>query len=64
MTERTIENIVEKTGRSREAALRALLIDQGGRLIAPEEVAATCLMLASETGKSISGEAIVIGRGT
>ncbi|TME96714.1 MAG: SDR family oxidoreductase [Chloroflexi bacterium] len=64
MTERTIENIVQKTGRSREAALRALLIDQGGRLIAPEEVAATCLMLASETGKSISGEAIVIGRGT
>ena len=64
MTERTIENIVQKTGRSREAALQALLIDQGGRLIAPEEVAATCLMLASEAGRSISGEAIVIGRGT
>jgi 3-hydroxybutyrate dehydrogenase len=64
MTERTIENIVQKTGRSREAALQALLIDQGGRLIAPEEVASTCLMLASEAGKSISGEAIVIGRGT
>jgi NAD(P)-dependent dehydrogenase (short-subunit alcohol dehydrogenase family) len=64
MTERTIENIMEKTDRSREAALQALLSDQGGRLIAPEEVAETCLMLASEAGKSINGEAIVIGRGT
>src|SRR5438034_387205 len=40
------------------------LIDQGARPVAPEEVAATRLMPASETGKSISGEAIVIGRGT
>ena len=62
MTQRTIDNIIEKTGRSREAALEALLADQGGRLIAPEKVAATCLMLASEEGRSISGEAIVIGR--
>jgi 3-hydroxybutyrate dehydrogenase len=59
MTERTIENIVQKTGRSREAALQALLINQG-RLISPEEVAAACMMLASESGRSISGEAIVI----
>jgi NAD(P)-dependent dehydrogenase (short-subunit alcohol dehydrogenase family) len=64
MTQRTIENIVQKTGRSREAALEALLVDQGGRLIAPEEVASTCLMLASDTGRSINGEAIVIGRET
>jgi 3-hydroxybutyrate dehydrogenase len=63
MTQRTIENIVEKTGRSREAALQALLVNQG-RLIAPEEVAATCLMLASSAGRSINGEAIVIGRET
>src|SRR5256886_917741 len=58
MTERTIENIVQ-TGRARKAALQALLIDQGGRLIAPEGGAATCLMLASETGKALSGERIV-----
>jgi NAD(P)-dependent dehydrogenase (short-subunit alcohol dehydrogenase family) len=64
MTQRTIANIMEKTGRSREAAMQALLVDQGGRLVAPEEVAAACLMLASEAGRSISGEAIVIGRGT
>jgi NAD(P)-dependent dehydrogenase (short-subunit alcohol dehydrogenase family) len=64
MTQQTIDNIVEKTGRSREAALQAILVDQGGRLIAPEEVAEACLMLAAEAGRSISGEEIVIGRGT
>ncbi len=62
MTERTIENIVQKTGRSREAALQALLINQG-RLISTEEVAAACVMLASDAGRSISGEAIVIDGG-
>jgi 3-hydroxybutyrate dehydrogenase len=60
MTERTIENIVQKTGRSRDEALKALLVTQGGRLIAPEEVAAVCLMLASDAGRSINGEAIAI----
>ncbi|HET7466850.1 MAG TPA: SDR family oxidoreductase [Candidatus Dormibacteraeota bacterium] len=64
MTQRTIENIMEKTGRTREETLRALLADQGGRLITPEDVAATCLMLASEAGRATSGEAIVIGRET
>jgi len=59
MTQRTIENIVQKTGRSTEAALQALLIEQG-RLITPEEVAAQCIMLASEAGRSINGEAIVV----
>jgi 3-hydroxybutyrate dehydrogenase len=62
MTERTIENIVQKTGRSREAALNALLVRQG-RLIAPEEVAAVCLMLASDAGRLINGEAIVLEGG-
>jgi 3-hydroxybutyrate dehydrogenase len=62
MTERTIENIVQKTGRSRDEALRALLISQG-RLIAPEEVAAVCLMLASDAGRSINGEAIIVDGG-
>lgn len=64
MTERTIENIMRRTGRSREAALQGILVKQE-RLIAPEEVAATCLMLASEAGRSMNGEAIVIsGRET
>jgi NAD(P)-dependent dehydrogenase (short-subunit alcohol dehydrogenase family) len=62
MTERTIENIVQKTGRSRDTALKALLIPQG-RLIAPEEVAAVCLMLASDAGRLINGEAIILEGG-
>ena len=62
MTERTIDNIVQKTGRSREAALEALLVNQQ-RLISPDEVAAACMMLASEAGRSINGEAIVIDGG-
>ena len=62
MTERTIENIMLKTGRSRDAAVKALLMRQE-RLIPPEEVAAVCLMLASDEGRSINGEAIVIDGG-
>ena len=62
MTERTIENIMLKTGRSRDAAITALLMRQE-RLIPPEEVAAVCLMLASDEGRSINGEAIVIDGG-
>ena len=59
MTQRTIENIVQKTGRSHDAAWKALLTQQG-RLIAPEEVAATCVMLASDEGRSINGETIIL----
>lgn len=62
MTRQTIENISLKTGRSPDAALQALLITQG-RLITPDEVAATCLMLASDAGRSINGEAIVMDGG-
>lgn len=59
LTERTVENIMQKTGRSRDAALEALLVKQG-RLITPEEVAGVCLMLASDAGRSINGEAIIV----
>src|SRR5262249_28469153 len=60
MTQRTIENIMQKTGRSPEDALQALLVNQGGRLISPEEVAARCTMLASAAGRSINGAAVVV----
>jgi NAD(P)-dependent dehydrogenase (short-subunit alcohol dehydrogenase family) len=62
MTERSIENIMLKTGRSRDAAVKALLMRQE-RLVAPEEVAAVCLMLASDEGRLINGEAIIIDGG-
>jgi NAD(P)-dependent dehydrogenase (short-subunit alcohol dehydrogenase family) len=63
MTERTVENVMQKTGRSRDAALKALLVAQE-RLITPEEVAAVCLMLASDAGRLINGEAIILEGGS
>lgn len=62
MTEHTVANIVDRTGRSPVEARRALLTPQG-RLITPEEVAALCVLLASEDGRSINGQAIVIDGG-
>jgi NAD(P)-dependent dehydrogenase (short-subunit alcohol dehydrogenase family) len=62
MTEATIENIVARTGRTREEALAAIL-PPSGRLVEPEEVAAVCALLASGAVPSLSGEAIVIDGG-
>lgn len=62
MTERTVAAIVERTGRGREEALRALHTPQG-RLVAPDEVAALCVLLASREGRSINGQAIVVDGG-
>jgi NAD(P)-dependent dehydrogenase (short-subunit alcohol dehydrogenase family) len=62
MTQRSIANIVERTGRTRERALAALLTPQG-RLVRPEEVAEVCLLLAVEEGRSINGQAITIDGG-
>jgi NAD(P)-dependent dehydrogenase (short-subunit alcohol dehydrogenase family) len=63
MTVTTIENIMRRTGRTREESLRALLTPQG-RLIRPEEVAAVCVLLASPEGRSINGQAINVDGGT
>jgi NAD(P)-dependent dehydrogenase (short-subunit alcohol dehydrogenase family) len=62
MTEKSIINIMEKTGRSREDALESLLTPQG-RLVQPEEVAAVCVLLASEAGRGINGQAINVDGG-
>ncbi len=62
MTEATIENIVARTGRTREEAVRPLLTPQG-RLVAPAEVAAVCVLLASEAGRGINGAAIDVNGG-
>ena len=63
MTERTIEFIMRRTGRSREDAMRPLLTPQG-RLIQPDEVAAVCLLLAGEAGAGINGQAINVDGGS
>jgi 3-hydroxybutyrate dehydrogenase len=62
MTAATIENIMSLTGRTREEALRPLLTPQG-RLVRPDEVAAVCLLLASDAGRGINGAAINVDGG-
>jgi NAD(P)-dependent dehydrogenase (short-subunit alcohol dehydrogenase family) len=64
MTRRTIENIVAKTGRS-AAAAEAALVDKNpqGRLIRPDEVAATVLWLCAPAAEAITGQAIAIAGG-
>jgi|ERR1051326_2108927 NAD(P)-dependent dehydrogenase (short-subunit alcohol dehydrogenase family) len=65
MTARGIENIVKKTGKSANQALKALEKSSAqGRLITPEEVAALALLLASEEGRGINGQAINVDGGT
>ena len=62
MTARTVANIVSRTGRTEEQARAALLTPQG-RLIDPGEVAQLAAFLASDAGRSINGQALVIDGG-
>jgi len=62
MTESTIHNIMAKTNRTFDEARQALLTPQGD-LIDPSDVAAICVLLASDAGKSITGQAIQIDGG-
>lgn len=64
MTERSIANVIDKTGRSREQTIAALAgRNPQGRLIAPSEVTAAALWLASEAARSVNGQAIVLDGG-
>lgn len=65
MTAETVERIVAKTGRTREDALAAALASAGqGRLIAPEEVAAAVLSLATPAlGQPPNGETVILDGG-
>lgn len=64
MTGRSIANIMDKTGRDRDAAVAALAgRNPQGRLIAPAEVTATALWLASPAASSVNGQAIVLDGG-
>jgi 3-hydroxybutyrate dehydrogenase len=65
MTSRGIENVTAKTGRSAEQALEAIKkMSPQNRLITVEEVAALALLLASEEGRGINGQAINVDGGT
>jgi len=65
MTSRGIENIVAKTGKSADEALDAIKQrSPQNRLVTVDEVAALALLLASEEGRGINGQAINVDGGT
>ncbi|PYS82883.1 MAG: 3-hydroxyacyl-CoA dehydrogenase [Acidobacteria bacterium] len=65
MTARALENIEAKTGRKREESLEAIKrMSPQNRLVTSEEVAAVALLLASDEGRGITGQAINVDGGT
>ncbi len=65
MTSRGVENITARTGKSAEESLELLKrMSPQNRLVTPEEVAAVALLLASEEGRGITGQAINVDGGT
>jgi 3-hydroxybutyrate dehydrogenase len=65
MTSRGVENITAKTGKSSDDALAAIKrMSPQNRLVTAEEVAALALLLASEDGRGINGQAINVDGGT
>ncbi len=64
MTTRGIENITQKTSLTKDQALESLKkISPQNRLVTAEEVAALALLLASEDGRGINGQAINVDGG-
>jgi NAD(P)-dependent dehydrogenase (short-subunit alcohol dehydrogenase family) len=64
MTATTIANIMQLTGRSEADARKAIEgMSPQNRLIEPEEVAAVAVMLAQDTAKGITGQAINVDGG-
>jgi len=65
MTSRGIENIVARTGKSAKQALAAIrAMSPQNRMVTAEEVAALAVLLASEEGRGINGQAINVDGGT
>lgn len=59
-----VANIVAKTGRSEDEALREFTrTNPQGRLIEPQEVADTVLWLCSDSARSVTGQAISLSGG-
>ena len=64
MTRRTVENIVEKTGRTAEEAQAGLEeMTPLGRLLEPDEVAAAVVFFASPEAAAINGQTLVLDGG-
>jgi 3-hydroxybutyrate dehydrogenase len=65
MTTNAIDNITKKTGIQAEQAMESIKkMSPQNRLVEPEEVAALALLLASEEGRGINGQAINVDGGT
>jgi NAD(P)-dependent dehydrogenase (short-subunit alcohol dehydrogenase family) len=64
MYEQAIDNVVEKTGRNRDAAERALISgNPQNRPVEPHEVAHTTLWLCSPLASAVTGQSIVVAGG-
>lgn len=64
MTERSVANIMQKTGRNREQALAALAsTNPQQRLIQPSEVSSAALWLCAAGSEGINGQALAIAGG-
>jgi NAD(P)-dependent dehydrogenase (short-subunit alcohol dehydrogenase family) len=64
MTRRSVETIVEKTGRTAEQAQSELeAMTPLGRLLEPDEVAAAVVFLASAEAAAINGQTLVLDGG-
>jgi NAD(P)-dependent dehydrogenase (short-subunit alcohol dehydrogenase family) len=65
MTARGVENIVARTGISADDAVKALeSMSPQNRMVTAEEVAAVAVLLASDEGRGINGQAINVDGGT
>lgn len=64
MTQRSISNIMDKTGKSHDDALKALTASNPqGRLVQPAEVTAAALWLCGPGSDAVNGQAIAISGG-
>jgi NAD(P)-dependent dehydrogenase (short-subunit alcohol dehydrogenase family) len=64
MTERSVDNIVARTGRAQDEARAAIEGMQPlGRLVEPSEVAAAVAFLASDGAAAINGQSIILDGG-
>ncbi|MEK6280561.1 MAG: 3-hydroxybutyrate dehydrogenase [Acidobacteriota bacterium] len=65
MTTNAVENITLKTGLSADQAMESIRkMSPQNRIIEPEEVAALAVLLASEEGRGINGQAINVDGGS
>jgi NAD(P)-dependent dehydrogenase (short-subunit alcohol dehydrogenase family) len=62
--QRSLDRVVERTGRTREETLAAMIKDNPlGRLIRPEEVAAAVLALCLPEASAMTGETVAVAGG-